>query len=142
MSYSISSRQVNTQLSDTIPLERWQISLNAISVGQRIKEVRLRRKVKQKQLAESIGVHPSVLSRLEAGKIKPNLVILEKIAKALSIRFIQLFLDEKDSEKLKLFCGDEEVIGFVDQFCALSPERRGEVMRYIRFLQYEQSEIS
>lgn len=60
-------------------------------LGQRIKEIRERQNIKQIELAETIEMEPSNLSKLENGNQLPNEKNLEKIAKALNVDIKELF---------------------------------------------------
>lgn len=57
-----------------------------------ILDVRVKRGVTQKELAEKIGTKQSVISRLESGRANPSVAFLKKIARALhshlEIRFL------------------------------------------------------
>lgn len=56
-----------------------------MTIGERIKEVRKAKGLKQKELAEQIGVHPVNISQFERGKRNPKLENINKIASALGI---------------------------------------------------------
>lgn len=49
-------------------------------------ELRLRKRLSQKDLAEKIGTKQPVISRLETMGSKPSFSLLEKISKALDVR--------------------------------------------------------
>lgn len=49
-------------------------------------EIRLRKKLSQKNLAEKIGTKQPVISRLESMVAKPSLSLLTKISKALDVK--------------------------------------------------------
>jgi transcriptional regulator with XRE-family HTH domain len=50
-----------------------------------IKHLRQARGFSRQELAKRAHVHPVSLSRIESGKIRPHLVTLEKLAKALKV---------------------------------------------------------
>ncbi len=60
------------------------------AIGQRITSWRQRRGLSQASISRRTGLHPSYLSRLEAGKIQPNLRTAERIASALRISLGEL----------------------------------------------------
>lgn len=70
-------------------------------LGSRIKELRLKKKLTQAQLAELVGIDPKHLSRIEGGKNYPSLDTLEKLAYSLNIQICDLFevlhLQDKNS---------------------------------------------
>ena len=49
-------------------------------------EERIKRGLKQKDLAERIGTKQSAISRLESGKYNPSLAFLNKVAEALNVK--------------------------------------------------------
>ena len=73
-------------------------------LGQRIKELRISKKMKQAELAEVIGIEPRSLSKIESGFHFPKDEHLEKIAYALNVAVKDLFTFShiKDSEGLIL----------------------------------------
>ena len=56
-----------------------------IDVGSRLKEIRTRQGLSQKELAKWVGVTPSTISQIESNTIYPSLPALFKIAETLSI---------------------------------------------------------
>jgi transcriptional regulator with XRE-family HTH domain len=56
------------------------------SLGGRVRQLRAERGLKQRQLAESAGLTPSLVSQLESGRLTPSLHTLRKIAGALDVR--------------------------------------------------------
>lgn len=53
--------------------------------GKALREIRLRKKLSQGDIAEKLGVHRSYISGLERGKQNPSLLTIEKMAKAIGI---------------------------------------------------------
>ena len=62
-----------------------------ISLGKRIKEIRLQKKVSQTEIAYRCGFDKSNYNTIESGKRNPTIISLLKIAKALDITLIELF---------------------------------------------------
>jgi len=56
-----------------------------IQFGKKLKEVRLKKKLSQGDVARILGVHRSYISGLERGRRNPSLLTIQKIAKALDI---------------------------------------------------------
>ena len=56
-----------------------------IQFSKRLKEVRLKKKLSQGDVARILGVHRSYISGLERGRRNPSLLTVQKIAKALGI---------------------------------------------------------
>jgi len=55
------------------------------SIGQRLKFLRQSKKLKQKEMADLIGISPNYLSELEAGKKKPSRLLLTLLETRLAI---------------------------------------------------------
>lgn len=60
-------------------------------LGQRIKELRLSKKIKQCDLADMLNMERSNLTRIESGKQRPTDENLEKIASILNVEVKELF---------------------------------------------------
>lgn len=62
-----------------------------MTLGARIKALRLERELQQRQLAEKAGLTPSMVSQMESGRLTPSLHTLGKIAGALGVPIGSLF---------------------------------------------------
>lgn len=101
----------------------------------RIKELRLRKELKQVELAEIIGMSQSSLSGYESGKIEPDQETLIRLSEFFDVSIDYLLgiselkkaptLEQVDAEELQLL---KEL---VDQ---LTPEQQQELLRYGRYL--------
>jgi len=60
-------------------------------LGNRIRELRLKRGFKQEQLAELVGLEPTSICNIETGKNYPSFQNLEKIIDALNVTFLDVF---------------------------------------------------
>ena len=56
-----------------------------IQFGKKLREVRLKKKLSQGDVARTLDVHRSYISGLERGRRNPSLVTVQKIAKALGV---------------------------------------------------------
>lgn len=56
-----------------------------VEFSKKIKEVRLKKKMSQGDVAKILGVHRSYISGLERGVRNPSLLTVQKIAKALVV---------------------------------------------------------
>ena len=56
-----------------------------INFGKRIREIRLKKKMSQGDIAKKLGVHRSYISGLERGKRNPSLLTINKMAKAMGV---------------------------------------------------------
>ena len=73
-----------------------------MSVGRKIRQLRLESHITQRELGEATGLDVSYLSRVENGRLTPTLPTLTKIADALSVPLTTLFdanatLEAKDA---------------------------------------------
>jgi transcriptional regulator with XRE-family HTH domain len=53
--------------------------------GDRLAEIRRKKKISQDELAKKIGVHAPVIGRYERGEVKPSIEVAVKIAEALNV---------------------------------------------------------
>lgn len=82
-------------------------------VGQKIKQIREARKIKQYALAEQLMMEPSNLTRIESGYQLPKEENLIKIARALNVEIKDLFDFNKRNTKDYL---KKRVINIIDNF--------------------------
>ncbi len=66
-----------------------------ILLGKRIKELRIKKGIKQEQLAEMVELEPNSISNIETGKNYPSFMTLEKIIDVLGVTFIDVFKFEQ-----------------------------------------------
>jgi transcriptional regulator with XRE-family HTH domain len=72
-----------------------------VDLSQRIRFLRKKKGLNQGDLAETIGINPSHLSRLENGKYQPSVDALQKIAQALEVS-VDFLLSNDDGEELEV----------------------------------------
>ena len=56
-----------------------------VNFGKKLREMRLRKKLSQGDVAKILGVHRTYISGLERGRRNPSLLTVQKVAKALGI---------------------------------------------------------
>ena len=56
-----------------------------LQFGKKLREIRLKKKLSQGDIARILGVHRSYISGLERGRRNPSLLTVQKVAKALNI---------------------------------------------------------
>ena len=61
-----------------------------LQFGKKLREVRLKKKLSQGDVARILGVHRSYISGLERGRRNPSLVTVHKVAKALGVSVNEL----------------------------------------------------
>jgi len=53
--------------------------------GERLAQVRKKKKISQEELAKAIGVHAPVIGRYERGEVKPSIEVATKMAEVLKV---------------------------------------------------------
>jgi len=80
-----------------------------MKIGKIIRNLRLAKNIKLQQLAEMTNISISGLSQIERDLSNPSLTTLVKIAKALEVPIVSLFLDsEKELENKAVIIRDKE----------------------------------
>jgi transcriptional regulator with XRE-family HTH domain len=70
-----------------------------MKVGERIREVRKSKRIRQKVLARMVGISPGALTNFEKGRRRISLDWLQKIAEALDTPVSYFLPDEKDRSR-------------------------------------------
>lgn len=60
------------------------------ALGERIRDLREKRELTQKEMAYSIGKDPQSISRLEQGQVNPGYLYLLQVCEALEISLVDL----------------------------------------------------
>jgi transcriptional regulator with XRE-family HTH domain len=58
-----------------------------------VRDLREKRGLSQRELAERLGTTQSAVARLEAGNVSPSLPTLDKVAEALGVELVVSFVD-------------------------------------------------
>lgn len=66
-----------------------------MELAQKLKKIRTRKNLSQKEVALSVGIDRGQYSRFETGKAEPSLPTLRKIALALQVRVADLFSEDQ-----------------------------------------------
>lgn len=61
------------------------MKIEVLQFGKKLRDVRLKKKLSQGNIAIILGVHRSYISGLERGRRNPSLLTVQKIAKALGV---------------------------------------------------------
>jgi transcriptional regulator with XRE-family HTH domain len=77
-----------------------QRAIESLQVGARVRHARILNGMRMRDLAESVGCNESMISKIEAGKVTPSLVLLNKIVTALNRDLGSFFGLEIDAHKL------------------------------------------
>ena len=79
------------------------------TIGKRIKRTRINKGMKQKELAEKMGIKPAGVYQWESGKRVPKFETVKKIAQALNVS-VQELIQEIDTDKDGENCNTEELL--------------------------------
>jgi transcriptional regulator with XRE-family HTH domain len=72
-------------------------------IGQRLKSIRTRRNLSQRQLARQSGVANATISQVEAGKLNPTVSMLKKMLDGIPLSLGEFFGDEFDAQDRVFF---------------------------------------
>ncbi len=64
-----------------------------MDLGQKVRQLRVRRGLNIRELAELVECTPSLISQLERGKTDPSISMLKKIARALDANIVDFFME-------------------------------------------------
>jgi transcriptional regulator with XRE-family HTH domain len=76
-------------------------------IGQRLRELRERHRLSQRQLARQSGVANATISQIESGKLNPTVSMLKKVLDGIPIRMSEFFSDEPETPDRVFFRADE-----------------------------------
>ena len=107
-------------------------------MGSRIRLMRIQRKIKQKDLAQRVGIKSSHLSDIERGKKNPSYVTLGKISEELDASLDYLLLDSIAGSKSHL--RDEQLTEIIDQYDARSMQHLVQYAEMLLEMQREHEE--
>ena len=66
-------------------------------IGARLKQIRLRVGLSQRQLARQSGVANATISQIESGKLNPTVSMLKKVLDGVPLRLSEFFSDEPET---------------------------------------------
>ncbi|MDA8312318.1 MAG: helix-turn-helix transcriptional regulator [Actinomycetota bacterium] len=89
--------EVKSEQADTPARRRgYERAGRTIRLAMEIHELREKRGLSQRELAERLGTTQSAVARLEAGNVSPSLPTLDKVAEALGVELVVSFVDLDD----------------------------------------------
>ena len=95
----------------------------------KIKEIRTKLKISQKDLAEKVGILPTTLYKYEKGIIQPNIETLMKIADALSTNVDTIIGFETPMLDLRKLTPNQQKI--INAVLTLNPDNENKLIGYI-----------
>ena len=106
-------------------------------VGKKIRQLRKDRNLTQAELAARIGVQQSDLCRMETGEYKVSLDALFKILRIFGMSIAEFFHEENHAGGAE---PDREA-ELVAQFRRLKPESQEQVLEFLRFKLFQESDL-
>jgi|TARA_B110000238_G_C16139459_1_gene445451 transcriptional regulator with XRE-family HTH domain len=107
--------------------------MTAINVGERLKELRKRNGISQRELSRRAGVPNSAISVIENNKVSPSVDSLTRVLNGFPMTIIEFFSDNKSVEE-KFYYKKDELIKMSDGSMSFSMVGADRKDRKIRFL--------
>ncbi len=82
-------------------------------IGRRLRDIRTRLKLSQRQLARQSGVATATISQIEAGKLNPTVSMLKKVLDGIPMNLSEFFGNEFENEE-QVFYRAEELTEIAD----------------------------
>ena len=76
-------------------------------IGPRLRQIRLRHRLSQRQLARQSGVANATISQIEAGKLNPTVSMLKKVLDGIPVRLSEFFSAQPETPDRVFFRADE-----------------------------------
>ena len=76
-------------------------------IGRRLREIRTRFELSQRQLARQSGVANATISQIEAGKLNPTVSMLKRVLEGIPINLSEFFSDDFESAEQVFFRAEE-----------------------------------
>ena len=83
---------------------------DAMQIAARVRHARILKGLRMKDLAERVGYNESMISKIEAGKVTPSLVMLNRIVTALDRDLASFFGLDIDMHRMVLTAKERTVV--------------------------------
>ena len=103
-------------------------------IGPRLRQIRLRHRLSQRQLARQSGVANATISQIEAGKLNPTVSMLKKVLDGIPVRLSEFFSDEPETPD-RVFFRAEELTEIADggvSFLQVGANLTGKAIQFIK----------
>ncbi|MBX9783344.1 MAG: helix-turn-helix domain-containing protein [Chitinophagaceae bacterium] len=100
-----------------------------MDIAKRIKTIREKKGMSQKELITAVGLGAPMYSRIETGKAEPSLTTLEKIAKALGVKLADFFEVDTNLEEINSY--DASIMEKVKTIEELDSEEKKMVFAFV-----------
>lgn len=98
------------------------------SIGKRIRELRIKKRLSQEQIALKAGITTAYLGQIEREEKNPTVKLVEKISNALGLSLSELF----SNQKIQLTNIDEGIESIIFEIKYLSEKEKNEMLDIIR----------
>ena len=106
-----------------------------MTVGERIKQLREKKGMNQKQLAEKAKMTRATISRIETGQVKEvKSEALKKLAVALGVTVDFLVGQSEEMSADDIIIADDQIKNVMSDMYSLGPNPRQEVEDFVRYL--------
>jgi len=106
-----------------------------LTVGERIKQLREKKGMNQKQLAEKAKMTRATISRIETGQVKEvKSEALKKLAVALGVTVDFLVGQSEEMSADDIIIADDQIKNVMSDMYSLGPNPRQEVEDFVRYL--------
>ena len=108
-------------------------SRETVDVGSRLKAMRVKREMSQRDLAARAGVTNGMISMIEQNKHSPSVATLNRLTDALGLSFAEFFSLEVAAAP-QIFYGPDELLRLTEgkvQFSVVAGERRDKVIQIL-----------
>jgi transcriptional regulator with XRE-family HTH domain len=128
----MAKKSTKTPSIDTVSEATVEASIQAKSIGQKIRHLRLKRSMGLVELGEQVGLSASFLSQLETGRVVPTLRNLARIAMVFKKELSDFFTDDGETvyrlsrtkDRIRLLAGEKDATFLIsDSLSALVPDR-------------------
>jgi len=104
------------------------------SIADRLRQMRLRHGLSQRQLARQSGVANATISQIEAGKLNPTVSMLKKVLDGIPVRLSEFFSDEPEMPDRVFFRAGEltEIADGGVSFLQVGANLTGKAIQFIK----------
>jgi transcriptional regulator with XRE-family HTH domain len=110
-----------------------------MSLGEKVKDLREKKGMNQKQLAEASNITQATISRIESGWVKElKSGALRRLAEALGVTVDFLVDRTEELAPIDIISSDTTIRDMLTGYMKLSSERRGQVIDFMSFLERQE----
>ena len=103
----------------------------SMTFGEKVRQLRKRKKLTQEQLALLIGTHESHIGRYEKDQSSPTASIIKKLAEVFNVSTDYLLFDNKEEQSASVKISDNELLHQFQEVDKMDEDKRTLVKRVI-----------